>query len=296
MRRFVPVVLLVCGTLTAGAQSPTPDVQALQTRIDSLQHVRDGLQTALLDVDGQLERLRAEQRRIEFEQLESADVVLQTNMDASMRSLPSPASRVVQLVPAGTPLAAIDFEGAYWKVRFEGREGWIMRVFVDEGPTADAFKKLIAERGRLTTDESEMHWDWRAEAEGKPLLITSFGVHPPNSAGGIAAYYTVAQIDSSSVIRDITLHVTPYDASGKKQTSHSGVSTRPLRRFGPISAGERQFDFENVWYNEAIQCIVVDRIDVTYTNGRYASYSRNVDDVLSSRVDNDCAVTAAHVE
>ncbi len=294
------IVVLVARAASAQLAPESPDsASALAARIDSLQQQRVGLQAALREVEAQLQEAGAALRRLEFRQHGASEVVLLTNMEASMRVQPSPGARVVQLLPEGTPLAGIDFDGAYWKVRHDGLEGWVMRVFVDEGADAEAFKRMVAENGRLTADGQGDRWDWRSEREGKTLLVTDLGVHPPNSAGGISVFYAVAHLDSASTLRDIALRVTPYDAAGKRQTGrNSGVSTRQLRRFGPLSVGDgvRQFDFENVWYNEDIVCVVVERIDVTYTDGRRASFVRNVADALSRRIDNDCAVEAASIE
>ena len=280
------------------SQSHTTDISVLQSRVDSLIVVQKTLKKHLEETAAEIDEARQTLSRLRFEEAEQVDLVLMTNMEASIRLQPSPGARVVRIVPEKTPLAAIDYQGAYWKVRHEGLEGWVMRLFVDEGDGADAFKERVLSQA----SEKELVDSWldtknrRAERIGKDMLITDFGMHPPNSAGGVSLFYAFEHLDSTRTIREVAFSMTPYNAEGLiEKGKNSGVTTRRLRRFGPISVhdGERQYQFDNVWYNDRIDCVQIDRIDVSYTDGSRTSYGRSVQDLLARGLNNDCTVPPA---
>ena len=299
MTRWMVAGLLAMAVVAPGmAQDRLDPIAALERRIDSLSAVRAGLQQRLDEIDTRIEATREEVHRRQFEALEQTELVLVTNMEASLRAQPSPGARVVRMVPAKTMLAAVDYRGDYWKVRYQGLEAWVMRLFVDEGEEARAFKEKLARSNEdeRPSDRRRIAGTRHAERAGKSLLITALGVHPPNSAGGVSIYYAFEHLDSTRAIREITFTVTPYNASGDvERGKNSGVSSRRLRRFGPISVrdGEQQYQFDNVWYNERIRCVRIDRIDIVYTNGMRASHIRSIDDLLASGLTNDCTVRAA---
>ncbi len=172
-----------------------------------------------------------------------------------------------------------------------------MRLFVDEGQGADELKQRLAAAGRngsasLMLASSEL----ASERLGKRFLVTDFGIHPPNSAGGVSVYYAFEHLDSTRTVREVTFSITPYNVDGLKEKGvNSGASTKRLRRFGPISVhdGEKQYQFENVWYNGEIRCAQIDRLDIVYTDGSRTSHRQDVENVLSGAIQNDCTITTA---
>jgi hypothetical protein len=95
----------------------------------------------------------------------------------------------------------------------------------------------------------------------------------------------------------VTFSITPYNLEGEvEKGTNTGVSTKRLRRFGPISVydGERQYQFENIWYNERIHCAQIDRIDIVYTDGSRTTHIRDLDTVMSASIVNECTMTAAN--
>ena len=279
------------------AQDTVDDISQLQSRIDSLTSIKSTLIKQLDEVTTQLDASEEALNVKQFEALEDPELVLTTNMEASLRTHPSPGARIVRMVSEKTPLAALDYEGAYWKVRFQGHEGWVMRLFVDENEKAIAFKKKLTKATKVQSTSTKA-WERTpnrsAERVGKDMLITSFGMYPPNSAGGVSVHYAFEHLDSTRTIRQITFSITPYNAAGLvEKGNNSRVSTKRIRRFGPIGIhdGEREFQFENVWYNENIQCIQIDRIDVVYTDGSRASHTQTVPELLARNLTNDCSAT-----
>lgn len=300
-RLFIALVLTssisTLSASTSSAQNGLLKVEQLQGRVDSLAAKKARIQQQLETVNTELAAAEALLQLHQLEDVDTESVVLLTNMDASLRSRPSPDGRVIRLLPVKTPLIATDFNGAYWKVRYEGVEGWVMRLFLDEGEGATILKQKLAAARIAAGDNPQAGRDQLAEERlGKRFLVTEFGIHPPNSAGGVSIYYAFEHLDSTRTVREVTFSITPFNDEGLKEKGmNSGASTKRLRRFGPISVhdGEKQYQFENVWYNGAIRCAEIDRIDIVYTDGSRASHRQDVGSILSGGIENDCTLTAA---
>ena len=268
------------------------DVEMLRAELDSLARLESRLEI-------QLEQLRAQKNAIQLRLRSSAvsavdrgSVYLQTNMDASLRSEPRPAARVLQVVSKESSVLAVDYDGAFWKVRHRGVEGWIMRPFLDESEEAVQMREVIEASGRLTSDAGTNRTSGiqAKDRYGKPLLITAFGIHPPNSAGGVGIYYAFEHLDSTRAIRDISFTFTPYNRSGEiERDSNSGVATKRVRRYGPISVfdGERAYETENFWYNQEIDCMEIDQVYIRYSDGTHRRW-KEVEALLPSGIKNDC--------
>lgn len=293
------IIALAIGALVSpvSAQDKVSTVVELQDRVDSLSTIQKNLTKQLQEINVALDEAEALLELHKMESLEAESVILVTNMEASLRGKPSPDGRVLRILPEKTPLVAEDYDGAYWKVRYKGLEGWVMRLFVDEGEDAAALKaKLVA--AHANKGESAVLGANKLVEErlGKRFLVTDFGIHPPNSAGGVSIYYAFEHLDSTRTVREVTFSITPYNEKGLKEKGlNSGASTKRLRRFGPISVydGERQYQFENVWYNGGIQCAQIDRIDIVYTDGSRISHRQDIGNVLAGAIENDCTITAA---
>lgn len=273
------------------------DQAVIQQQIDSLTVLRASYLEKIGMLDEQLSELETALRIRQVEQLEAAELVLMTNMEASLRTQPAPGARVLRVIPEHTPLAALDYNEAYWKVRYMGTEGWIMRLFLDEGDGSEAFKASLAASEKRHTTHAMGKSNRKEERLGKDLLVTSFGTYPPDHAGGVTVHFSFEHLDSTRTVREIAFSVTPYNREGKAERGlNSGVSTRRLRRFGPISVydGEREYQFENVWYNEMIHCAEIDRVDVVYSDGSRKTHINEVDEVLSRTIPNDCSIAVAN--
>lgn len=271
------------------------DVKEIEIQVDSLKNVHEMLSIQLKNLESQIAEMEAQlHEHIVKEQIHARGVVT-TNMDASLRDEPMPGANIVRTVPQNTIVEALAYNGAYWKVRYKNTEGWVMRLFVDEGEGAELVKQ---ESSSVATTEESMDAQkelWMREREGKKFLLTAFDLLP-NSAGGISVQYAFEHLDSTRTIQEVVFSLTPYNESGAiERGRNSGASTRRLRRFGPVSVydGEQRFQFENIWYNEKIECIQIDRIDISYANGTRNSFYKDVDTLLSSDIDNDCSITAA---
>ncbi len=313
MRRLFTafLLLLFLSVLPAGAQDNADEKSAmheqhkkeqqaklerLQTTVDSLHTLKNQLTRHLNSVELQMRDAEALLHLHRMEQMDDESVVLMTNMEASLRTRPSPDGRVIRILPGKTPLIAADFNGAYWKVRYQGIEGWVMRLFVDEGPEAALLKQKFQADENASPRPGTLTGKLAAERIGKDFLVTDFGIHPPNSAGGVSIYYAFEHLDSTRTVREVTFSITPFNADGAKEKGlNSGASTKRLRRFGPITVhdGERQYQFENVWYNSAISCAQIDRVDIVYTDGSRVSHRQDLAPVLSSSIPNDCTITTA---
>ena len=271
------------------------EIDKISVRVDSLKQVQENLKQQLRTVEEEIAQLEVRlQEHAVKEQIDARGVVT-TNMDASLRDEPMPGANIIRTIPQNVVLEALDYNGAYWKVRYKNTEGWVMRLFVDEGEGAALIK---AEALSAANEEGGMDIQkerWMQERRGKTFLITAFDL-VTNSAGGISIKYAFEHLDSTRTVQEVVFSITPYNNDGVVERGrNSGASTRRLRRFGPVSVydGEQRFQFENIWYNNKIECAQLDRIDISYANGARRSYSRDVDTLLSSHIDNDCTITAA---
>ena len=265
----------------------------IERMIDSLRVVQVDLEKQLDAVTGELDALEFQMQQVVFRDREHAKGVLITNMDASLRQSPSPSASVIRTVPPNTILEAISFDGAYWKVKYDNAEGWIMRLFVEEGEGAEKIKEKGAGAG---SDRMASQGMSRILRQGKQFLVTDFGFNR-NTANGVSVYYAFEQLDSTRTIREVTLSVTPYDEDGIVQRgNNSGVSTRRLRRFSAVNAedGEQRYRFENVWYNGNIDCVQIERVDLAYTNGSRQRYTHDaLQTILPGDARIGCQLSAA---
>ncbi len=293
--RLVLVLLLFISTLSARAQDRIPFIEQ---QIDSLRALKAELDEHLHAVTMEIETLESKLQQVTLKEHTNAEGVLISNMDASLRDAPTPGAQVIRTIPQHTMLEAIDFNGAYWKVRYENSEGWVMRMFVNEGEGAEAIKTRFKARSdenpvvRLASSTSNY------DRAGKPLLITGFDIST-NTAGGISIQYAFEHLDTTRSVREITFLITPYNDEGMVEPGkNSGVSTRRLRRFGPVTAfdGLQRYQFENVWYNEDISCIQLDQVRILYDDGTRRSYSHDIDKILAGDITNQCQILAAENE
>ena len=290
------VLLLVCLFLMQSTiASAQIEIDEIVARVDSLKKLQKDLVQQLGKVEEEISDLEGRlQEHAVKEQIDARGVVT-TNMDASLRDDPMPGANVIRTIPQNVVLEALDFNGAYWKVRYKNTEGWVMRLFVDEGEGSDLIKREALSAASVRSGMPGQKELWKQERMGKTFLLTDFDL-VTNTAGGVSINYAFEHLDSTRTMQEIVFSITPYNREGViERGRNSGASTRRLRRFGPVSVydGEQRFQFKNIWYNENIECAQIDRIDISYANGGRRSYSRDVDTLLSSQIDNDCTITAA---
>ena len=267
----------------------------VERKIDSLRVIKAGLHEHLRSVSQELGYLETELNQFHFKNDNDVEAIVITNMDASLRHKPAPGASIIRTIPQNTMLEAIAYQGAYWKVRYEEAEGWVMRLFVNEGEGAERVKEKVIYQEDELVDSLMASQKWKRERRGKSFLITDLG-HHINSAGGISIYYAFEHLDSTRALREITLSVTPFNAQGDvEKGENSGATTRRLRRFGQVTVadGSQRFQFDNVWYNELIRCVQIDRIDLTYANGtRQSLRKEKIRAVLAGDLDNNCRTTS----
>lgn len=295
MIRIVLYVFILLVFFQAPRAHAQDNILTLEQTIDSLRVTRADLTRHLNSIDKELERLESRLQEHFVRELSGARGVLVTNMDASLRDEPMPGATVIRTIPQNTIVEALEYNGAYWKVRYENAEGWVMRMFVNEGEGADELKKDSESGDALMKELATARQGWEKERNGKSFLIKDFDLHT-NTAGGISIQYSFEHLDSTRTIREVIFSITPYNSEGViERGKNSGVSTRRLRRFGPVSVydGEQRFQFENVWYNENIECAELNRIDIAYSDGTRSSYSKDIDTILASDILNSCKITAA---
>ena len=294
IRTFLGVfsILIFLHTHVTYAQENINDIEQA---IDSLKATRSSLARQMKHLDKEINALEFRLQEHATKELTGARGVVMTNMDASLRDEPTPGATVIRTIPQNTVVEALDYNGAYWKVRYDNAEGWIMRVFVNEGEGATAIKEEASISVALRDGLDTARKNWAQERDGKPFLITDFDLHT-NTAGGISIQYAFEHLDSTRTIREVVFSITPYNSEGGvERGKNSGVSTRRLRRFGPVSVydGTQRFQFDNVWYNENIECAELKRIDIAYSDGTRSSFARDINTILTNDILNSCQITAA---
>jgi hypothetical protein len=109
-----------------------------------------------------------------------------------------------------------------------------------------------------------------ARDQGMPVVFTWIRPSPPNSAGGVDAHvYFVNTTDQQ--LRYVRIDVGAYNAVG--DAAPSTISRRHVERLqavGPFEPGRGNGNlmsgafWENVWYNNSIACIKVERVEVEF--------------------------------
>lgn len=131
-----------------------------------------------------------------------------------------------------------------------------------------------------------------AKLERANVYIKEFGIGEINSAGGVEPYAVLNNPNRQSSIKYLTIRATLYNAVGDViGSSIGGRSSANLHFTGPLESqdGDTKVNWKPIWYNSTADCIRIDSIQVTFLNGKVASFSGNaVRMALPSDADNDC--------
>lgn len=92
----------------------------------------------------------------------------------------------------------------------------------------------------------------------------------PDSAGGVSVKFSFINKDPKKVIKYARFYFTPINRVGDAVnclTRH--ISQNSVLYTGPLSPNQEEIGclFENAWYNESIDTINLDRVDITYMDG-----------------------------
>ena len=189
--RMLRVVLVFCLLLLHALPVLAQDeINEITIHVDSLKDVHDTLTLQLEQVEKEIADLEALLQEHKVKEQIHARGVVTTNMDASLSDEPMPGANIIRTIPQNKVLEALAYNGAYWKVRYKNTEGWVMRLFVDEGEGADLIKEgsaSLSAIGQENMDDPQKEI-WMQERVGKSFLITAFDLLA-NSAGGISVQY-----------------------------------------------------------------------------------------------------------
>lgn len=116
----------------------------------------------------------------------------------------------------------------------------------------------------------EDHYDAieQAKASGAPILLYVKGVSNPDSAGGVDINIGFQNL-SKKTVKYVEFGVLPYNAVGDVVASEIGGKTLASLNFtGPMPYDEYEYSgWENVWYNNSIECIEIVMVSITYMDG-----------------------------
>lgn len=121
------------------------------------------------------------------------------------------------------------------------------------------------EPGRITTGAIA-----KAERDKQPVLVGFLKTTAPDSKGAVGVK---AQLYNSSgkPYRYVDLLVVGYNTGGRVVAPFAGDKELVRLRFkGPLKSRQRSdaTRWAQVWYDKAVACVEIRRIDITYADGR----------------------------
>ncbi|MCA0933103.1 hypothetical protein LCM02_11615 [Lutimonas saemankumensis] len=126
----------------------------------------------------------------------------------------------------------------------------------------------------------------------KKIDIENIAVSEINSADGVSLVIKWGFFNPKKVIKYIRFYVVPYNAVGDIVRSDiGGKSNSVLEITGPIYPNKK-YDYsywENVWYNNTVQCIKLKSVEVIYMDGSSYFYVKELPKILSANFNNDCS-------
>lgn len=133
------------------------------------------------------------------------------------------------------------------------------------------YSKLVSSRKTLNELIKQKDLAKKAEELRNIIRISKFKQSNPNSAGGVDVFIGFTN-NSDKTIKYIYFEVTPYNAVGDEVYSQIGnESTVLLQDTGPYQKGEglsgTYYYWQNMWYTWDISSIVLDKIEIEYTDG-----------------------------
>jgi hypothetical protein len=130
-----------------------------------------------------------------------------------------------------------------------------------------------------------------AKEAGAPILISSLFTNDPNSSGGVNVrtwYYVLASEENP--IKYIDFEVVPYNAVDDLVASTIGNSVKgSLRVTGPLVEKEGArvpAVWQNVWYNNSIECTLLNSISIEMMNGEVYTYDDDFSEIMTEEMIN----------
>jgi hypothetical protein len=286
---ILPFALLLAETTSAQSlQSLKAKQESLKAEREKHQKAQNRHQREVKRLTEEIEVMRLRIADAEYRDAESAEVKVLTESGVDLHAEPSVRAEVVTKLPKGTH-EAIDHNGVYFKVRHDGRVGWVSDNYVSESPSAKAMmreaeRKREAEEAAEVTEEERRLEDLRAQGYGIELNDFDFRT---NSAGGVSPIVRLTNIDQSSALKYVWFTLRPYNGVGDPVKGRTrNRDTRTMRATGPVYPGDQdRMGFKNAWYNGRIECIEIRKIRVLRMDGSQFTYVNDLADISTHAED-----------
>lgn len=127
--KLLQISLYVLISLSVFAQNlnyPNQTLDEIQTKIDSLNKLKIMLSAEIKNIElsiDSLNNLKSQlNTKVEYNSVDSdifANII--EDSDAKLRGSPAPNGQVIKTIPRNTRIAVLDFDGKYWKVKYQDR-------------------------------------------------------------------------------------------------------------------------------------------------------------------------------
>lgn len=195
-----------------------------------------------------------------------------------------------ELPIVGATLSPLGLGGEYWTVDLDGEKRY---VSADESVAVYLGGNELGSEARDLAFRHQAVRMAEAERKGKDLLVYGALPQPPSSVDGVDVLVPMENLDSTKVIKYLTLKLTPYNAVGDAVSDRiTGAVSKAVQATGPIPPGAfRELVSEDVWYNPTIVCVEVTEVVVEYIEG--GTHRLEPKNVLSEHFSNDCSYPAS---
>lgn len=257
----VRALAILIVSLSFNSTAEAQDAETIQARIDSLSATRSALQSSLQKVDSDIDSLSS---LLQQEEIESGKgIPLYASFSGLIRTKKNALGEIVARISRGTKLIGVERDDSYWRVRYNGKEGYFPA------------KHIESEEER---DEQNATAKTRREAVEKGFgLFLKRQRSDINSAGGVDVSFWVENIGTKE-IKYVTFYVAPYNAVGDRLKGRiSGRSIFDLKAVGPIVAGQDgPYLFDAVFYAGTTSCIELRKIVVEHRDGSSFVYANDL--------------------
>ena len=215
MRTLILLIAFLLSSPFAKAQS----LVALRVEIDSFSVARStlqkdllGLQNSLREVDNRIDSLKSVLQQAEIDN--SGGITLYVKGGGIIRTAKKGTSKIITRVPHEAKLAGLRQDGSYWRVRYDGKEGWISKIFVESseqhtqrnraGQRVEK-ERQERERERQRKEEERQKKQEIADRTRRDAIKKEFSLFledhrvSVNSAGGVDVDFRLENIGSKSI-------------------------------------------------------------------------------------------------
>ena len=147
---MIKLICLILLSLTAFSHAQTSDLEEVKKKIDLLADEKMRLEERIKEIDKISDSLKTIKINLEYAQLSPKGIFSKTKRNTSMRSNLDIFSDVIEIIPKGTKVLVVSFNGRSYEISYNGKSGYVSFAEIEQN---DDIKKMIAHRNAADKKE-----------------------------------------------------------------------------------------------------------------------------------------------